>query len=214
MKVIAVVGQKGGSGKTMTSENISALATKAGLKVLVVDLDPQTNVCLWSDRRESDAPMVVSAQVGRLSHVLKVAEAEGADMAILDTPPKATEVSTAAARAADLVLIITKPYINDLETLPAMRDILMLAGRARSAVVINQAPVRGNRHVFAKAYAEKVGLSVCPVVLHHYVDYADAPVPGLAVSEFEPLGKATEEFNKLYQFALEQLNMQTVEQVN
>ena len=99
MKVIAVVGQKGGSGKTMTSENIAALATKAGLKVLVVDLDPQTNVCLWSDRRGTNSPMVVSAQVGRLSHVLKVAAEEGADMAILDTPPKATEVSTAASRA-------------------------------------------------------------------------------------------------------------------
>jgi chromosome partitioning protein len=51
MRTVAVMNEKGGSGKTTTTISLAAVLAERGLRSLVVDLDPQASASLWLSRR-------------------------------------------------------------------------------------------------------------------------------------------------------------------
>ena len=200
MRVLAVIGQKGGSGKTTTALGLAVAASLAGRDVAVIDLDPQTSAANWSDRRGKETPAVVSCQVSRLAHVLEAAARNGADLAIIDTPGKSMDAAIAAARVANFVLLPICPYVDNIETLAHMKDVLMLAGRPPAAVVITRAPIQGQRHIESQQEIEAQGFDVCPVVTFARVAHGDASDLGQAAAEYAPGSKAALEMNELYEF--------------
>src|SRR6266851_4970573 len=52
MQVVAILNQKGGSGKTTTAVNLAAALGELGQRVLIVDLDPQASASGWCGVRD------------------------------------------------------------------------------------------------------------------------------------------------------------------
>jgi chromosome partitioning protein len=206
LKIIAVIGQKGGSGKTTTALGLAVEAVRAGKSVAVIDLDPQATATNWADRREmKDSPAVVSCQVARLRHVLDAARDSGAKLAIIDTPGKSTDAAIAAAKVADMVVMPIQPQLFDLETLNSVKEILTLAGNPPAAVLVNRAAVQGRRHEETQQAAAAMGFGVVPVVLFHRAAHGDAGNLGQTASEYDPKGKAAQEMAELYGYIYKKL---------
>jgi chromosome partitioning protein len=200
VKVLAVIGQKGGNGKTTTALGLAVAAYQAGRAVAVIDIDPQATATNWSDRRGDETPAVVSCQVSRLRTVLEAAAKQGAQLAIIDTPGKSTDALIAAAKAADFVLMPIQPQLFDIETLGSLKDVLTLAGNPSGAVLINRAPTQGRRHAETQQAASALGFTVCPVTVFARAAHGDAGNLGKTACEYDPRGKAAQEMANLYRY--------------
>lgn len=208
MRTLAVISQKGGAGKTTLSVHLAVAAQLSGLNVAVIDLDPQATARKWGDRRQADGPEVVGDHAERLPQLIDAAQANGADLLVIDTAPNADRASLAAARAADLILIPCRPAAFDLEAIEATRDLASIAKKP-AWVVLSAAPVRSSVTEEARKGLEETGAKVAPQPIYSRVAYSHAVIDGRTAQEYEPNGKAAEDLQKLYKWACQQVGMST-----
>jgi chromosome partitioning protein len=197
MKIVAIISQKGGAGKTTLAVHLAAAAAAAGHSTAIIDLDPQATAASWSDRRTAEAPEVISGQATRLPALVNAARQNGANFLVLDTAPNADQVVSLAARAADLVLIPCRAAAFDLE---AIETTLMLAKAAMKPayVVLNAVPPRSGIGKEAADGLASKGVAVAPQQITHRAAFAHGVIDGRTAQEFEPHGKAAEEVAALY----------------
>ena len=114
MPVVAIVNQKGGTGKTTLSLNLAS-AFSESYPTLLLDADPQGSALDWADSRTApqmnlDAFELQSGNIMR--DVRQLSPNYG--WVIIDGPPGIGRISADAVRAADIVLIPTKPSPFDV----------------------------------------------------------------------------------------------------
>jgi chromosome partitioning protein len=200
MNVIAVIAQKGGTGKTTVVLSLAVEAERRGVTVAVIDLDPQATATNWGDRREAETPVIVSAQPARLRHVLKAAQDQGAQLVLIDTPARSEQAALEAAKAAQLVLVPCRPAIYDLETVATTAELVGYAGGQPVAVILNGVPPRGTKGEQAADVIRSLTLLVCPASFGYRAAFNDAGALGLTAAEYEPEGKAAREIEQVYEF--------------
>lgn len=120
-KIISLVNQKGGCGKTTLSMHVAgALASRpGGKKVLVVDADPQGTATRWAASASDETPFIASV-VGLAAANTKVHRevqkfVNDYDYIIIDCPPAAdSPVPQSALLITDVALIPVIPSPPDL----------------------------------------------------------------------------------------------------
>ena len=103
-RVLAVVNQKGGVGKTTTSVNLAAAFAQAGRKVLLVDLDPQGNATMGSgvDKRTLTRTVYhVLLGLGELAAIRTRAERAGYDLVPANRELAGAEVELVGLQARE-----------------------------------------------------------------------------------------------------------------
>jgi chromosome partitioning protein len=129
-RIFTVANQKGGVGKTTTAVNIAAALAMGGLKVLVIDLDPQGNACtaLGVDRNEIPGMYEVLVNDLPLSEVVtKVAGFPHLECAPADISLAGAEINMVSfvSREARLKLALDK-FLSEREASGARIDYVLI----------------------------------------------------------------------------------------
>jgi chromosome partitioning protein len=197
MKTLAIIAQKGGSGKTTVAVHIAVCAARRKLKTAIIDIDPQRSAFQWNESRPDGRKLdAVKGDARQLSSLLAKAQAGGIDLVIIDTAPHSDSAAAIAAQLADFVLIPCRPARFDLDAVASTVDIAK-AAKTPAVVVINAAP-RGRLAEEARAALQRQGVTVIEPVLHQRAAYSHAVIDGRSVHEYEPEGKAAAEIDQLY----------------
>lgn len=199
-KVVAIVSQKGGSGKTTLALHLATIAVQKKMPSCVIDTDPQATAAAWGDWRGDFLPAVVTSPPARLVRTIDTAGREGVEMVVIDTPPHAEAAMREAVKAADLVLIPTRPRAFDLHALEGIADMVTFTGTP-AFVVFNGVPARATKMVAeAKEAAEKLGLQASPVTFGERADFHRSSSKGEVASEIDAGGKAAQEVDALWKW--------------
>jgi chromosome partitioning protein len=190
---------KGGTGKTTVGLNLAVAAEAAGVRTVVVDVDPQQASAKWGDLRAMTGrtPTVISAMAARLPQALTSARQLGAELIVIDTAAHAEGILVSTIDAADLVLIPCRPTIVDLQYLATTIQLTQLR-RKNAAIVLNAVQARTIDRCQAEGAICDMGLNLVPVSVSNLVAYARAITAGQGVTEFEPDGKAAAEMRTLF----------------
>jgi chromosome partitioning protein len=207
MATVAIVSQKGGSGKTTLAIHLATAAAIGGKLAAIVDLDPQASAAAWSDWRGDFQPEVITCPPVRLSRTIQTAVRNGTELIVIDTPPHADAAAREAVKAADLVLVPTRPRAFDLQAVEATADLVGYAGKP-AFVVLNSVPT-GATNLIADAgeFVETLGLKVCPIRFGDRAAFHRSTAAGQVASEADPEGKAAGEAEALWRWVSVQLGI-------
>ncbi len=206
MKTVAIISQKGGAGKTTIALHLATAAAIEGRNTAIIDLDPQASAANWSDRREAELPVVLSAHASRLTHEIKRVEEMEGELLIIDTAPHSDSAALEAAKAADLILVPCRPAILDIEAISNTLNLVRTTGTP-VWVVMNAVAPQGNEAVEAAEAIAGLDVGVCPVQLRQRVAFSRALITGQSAQEFEPGGKAAAEAEQLHAFMCAHLHL-------
>lgn len=197
MLVLAILAQKGGVGKSMLARSLAVQGLMDGMKTAILDADPQGTVVSWSRRRQAAAPAVLSLGSQSMAAAIQELKTRGADLVVIDTPPHAQPVISIAAGSADVALLVTGPYPEDLEQVGVVASIVQGLGKP-GGIVLNKTPPKAHALTLARAALAVFKMPLCPAAITQLVSHPYACADGMTAQEWEPGSRAAKELEQLW----------------
>lgn len=202
MYVIGIAAQKGGAGKSTLAAHLAIHADRDQSPALLVDMDPQGSLALWHRLRRAETPILAKADVRTLGEVLEAGRDHKVKWCIVDSAPHAESSIAAVMKAADLVVIPSRPATFDLGAIePTLRQ--ATAMRTPSLVVLNAVPPRRGfgrttNETEARAVLNTFDARVWDRIITQRAAFSSAIAGGMSVDELEPGGAAAQEIAALW----------------
>jgi chromosome partitioning protein len=196
MQTIAVMSQKGGSGKTTLAVNLLSLLE--GRKI-GFDVDPQRSFSSWAGLREPRQPVAACSSMDLERHLVD-ADQQGMEWAVVDTAPHAEAGAGLVARYANLSIVPVIPSVFDLMATGGIVDILRAAD-CPAVFVLNKCTARTAEIEQAMNWLQEKypAVPVADVFLFNRIIYSRAALSGCGVCEYEPNGTAANEVRRLWE---------------
>ena len=208
MKVIAVLNQKGGSGKTTIATHLARALQLDGADVLLVDSDPQGSARDWAAVREDQPLTVVGIDRPTIDRDVKNV-ARKVDFVVIDGPPRVAALARSALLAADLVLIPVQPSAYDVwashEMVALIAEARVFRPQLRAAFVINRRVVGTVIGREARAALADQPFAALQAEVSQRIVFADSVAAGRLACEAAPKCAAAREIAALAQAVRETL---------
>lgn len=204
MRTIAVIGRKGGCGKTTLAVHLAIGLHLRRCAAVLVDTDPQQSVIEVFKGRREPGPAVVASSADRLLALQLSLARGGADAMVIDTPAVLEEEVAQAVVLADLALLVVRPTFLDLAAAVRTSDIVRRL-RKPGLVVLSQAPAaRGGSEAPAVTRAIQalalLKLPVAPTVIRTRAAYQTLMESGQSAEELTGDPQAAKEMRALCDF--------------
>jgi chromosome partitioning protein len=208
MPIVAVLNEKGGSGKTTTSTHLARGLQKEGYQVLLVDSDPQASARDWhaAAGEEADLPPVVGLDKPTLFKDLPRLS-RGMGWVIIDGAPQLEDLSVAALKVADYVIIPVQPSPYDIWSTESLVELIkarqeITEGKPKAAFMISRQIVGTKLALEVREALLAYGLPILKSATCQRVIYPTSASSGSSVLDMEPEGPAAEEIGSLVEEVL------------
>lgn len=210
MRVISIVNQKGGVGKSTITINLARAIQKDGASVAVIDCDPQGTTTDWAVLNQNNT----LGQFFPVHHYHikdlpdRLVEFKSYDCVLIDGAPRLEELSVAIIRVSDVILMPLTPSPNDvwasISFVDLIKERMKVCPELKALFIVNRQKSSTNAIREVRAALKDIGIPVLENGINDRIVYAKTLGNGLTV--FEDSGKASAEIKMVAKEILQVIN--------
>ncbi|CAO5677786.1 MAG: hypothetical protein HEEMFOPI_01558 [Holosporales bacterium] len=204
-KIITLATSKGGAGKSTLARNLAAHWINIGMKVVIIDADPQGSIIGRHDPEGDLKNLMVIAEPEETVQGLVEDIKNDYDIVIIDTGGFRNRTTVRALLASDLAIIPLKPSADDvagaLETHRLVDEINETPERLKNNIkyrmilTMTQQGTVISKHV--RTELEQLGYLLLKHEMHHRVAYPETAIKGLSPCITDPEGPAARDISNI-----------------